>query len=73
MKSLIFLIAIFEILFCNLLFARASNPDDERRLRDTNSCPKCDLSGSNLSGANLKGADKKDANLSGAILSGASQ
>ncbi len=44
---------------------------EEKRLKETGSCPGCDLSEANLSGANLYKADLEGANLSGAVLSGA--
>ena len=47
-----------------------------QKLKDTNECVRCDLSGANLSGANLlradlEGADLRYANLYGANLGGA--
>jgi uncharacterized protein YjbI with pentapeptide repeats len=50
---------------------QAYNPEDVRRLLDTNACSGCDLTGANLRGANLRGANLSGANLSGANLSGA--
>ena len=60
--------------------ASAFDPDDLQKLKYTNKCKSCDLSGANLhsadlSNANLKGAiltaDLEGAFLNGAILSGA--
>ena len=61
--------------------ASAFDPDDLQKLKDTNSCIQCDLSGANLRGAALGGADLGGAtvndadlyfaNLSGADLGGA--
>ena len=53
------------------------NPEDLKKLKETNECPECDLSGANLKGANLQGAnledaDLKEANLRGQICSGPS-
>ena len=47
-----------------------------QKLKDTNECVRCDLSGANLSGANLGGANLRyaivtDADLSSANLGGA--
>ena len=39
------------------------NPEDLEKLKETNQCPKCDLSGADLEGANLRKANLKDANL----------
>ncbi len=47
---------------------QAYNPEQLRRLIDTNSCPGCDLSGADLSGTNLSGANLEGANLSRANL-----
>ena len=52
------------------------NPEDLEKLKETNECPECDLSGANLKfanleGANLEGADLRGANLDGAYLKGA--
>ena len=44
----------------------AFDPEHLKRLKETNECPKCDLSGANLKGANLKGANLEWANLQGA-------
>jgi hypothetical protein len=66
--------------------AIAANPDHVQQLRETKSCPGCDLtdaqlsgaqlagsdlSGANFSNANLYGANLSGANLSGAVLNGA--
>ncbi|MDA9991105.1 pentapeptide repeat-containing protein [Paracoccaceae bacterium] len=36
--------------------ASAFDPDDLQKLKDTNECKACDLTGANLTGANLEGA-----------------
>ncbi|MCP4366156.1 MAG: pentapeptide repeat-containing protein, partial [Planctomycetes bacterium] len=41
---------------------------DLERVKNTNACPKCDLSGADLSGADLAIADLRSVNLSGASL-----
>ena len=43
--------------------AYAFDPDDLQKLKDTNECKSCDLSGAHLEGAHLKGA-----RMRGAIL-----
>ena len=35
----------------------AYDPDHLTLLKETNECPKCDLSGANLKGTNLKGTN----------------
>ena len=59
----------------------AFNPADIERLKTTNECPNCNLTGANLSGASLDhsnlsgaylgGANLSKANLTGVILRGA--
>ena len=54
----------------------AFDPDDLRKLKDTDFCQECDLAladlkGANLNGADLSGANLKDANLSYAFMKGA--
>ena len=44
------------------------NPEDLEKLKETNECPECDLSGANLKFANLEWANLKEANLEGANL-----
>ena len=44
------------------------NPEDLEKLKETNECPECDLSGANLKFANLEWANLKWANLEGAKL-----
>ena len=39
-----------------------------KKLKETNECPECDLSGANLKFANLEWANLKEANLEGANL-----
>lgn len=46
----------------------ASTPEDEARLRQTRSCPGCDLAGANLQGLVAELGDLSNANLSGANL-----
>ena len=43
--------------------ASAYDPADLQKLKDTNECVACDLSGADLNGANLNGADLGGANL----------
>ena len=40
----------------------AFDPEHLTLLKETNGCPKCDLSRANLEGANLEGATMKGAN-----------
>ena len=57
------------------------NPEDLEKLKETNECPECDLSGANLEGAYLEeanlssaklfSANLRNANLEGANLKGA--
>lgn len=51
--------------------AFGANPNDVKRLRETNQCPQCDLSNAELKDSNLFGANLVNANLRGANLSGA--
>ena len=46
----------------------AYDPEDLEKLKETNECPECDLSGANLKFANLEWANLKEANLEGANL-----
>jgi uncharacterized protein YjbI with pentapeptide repeats len=46
----------------------ANKESDLKKLKSTNSCPKCDLSNANLRGANLNGANLSGANLNGVYL-----
>ena len=46
------------------------NPEDWEKLKETNQCPKCDLSGADLEGANLRHANLRGGNLLGANLKG---
>lgn len=50
---------------------KAADPDDIRRLLNTNSCTRCDLKYADLRGADLRGADLQGADLRGADLWGA--
>ncbi len=75
MKILIFVSTILWVVFCDFSSVKAVNLEHERRLKETGSCQKCDLSGANfsgrdLSGANLSGANLHDADLNGANLVG---
>ena len=61
-------------IFFLFLFSAQTGAFDEgdlKKLKATNACVKCDLSGTNLSGANLKGANLDGANLQDAILDNA--
>ena len=49
--------------------ATAFNSMDVQKLKTTNQCPNCDLSGASLRETNLSGANLTMANLSGANLS----
>ena len=51
--------------------ASAFDPDDLQKLKNTNECAKCDLTGANLTGANMNRANLIDTDLSGAYLYGA--
>ena len=51
--------------------ASAFDPDDVQKLKDTNKCVGCDLSGADLSNANLDETYLRRANLMGADLCGA--
>ena len=51
--------------------ASAFDPADLKKLKDTNECMECDLSGANLEGANLSGANLEGADLNGAFLNDA--
>lgn len=48
--------------------ASAFDPDDVQKLKDTNECRECDLSGADLTGAILREAYLEGANLAGANL-----
>ena len=49
----------------------AYDPDHLTLLKETNECPKCDLSGANLYGANLEWANLQGANTDYATMKGA--
>ena len=53
---------------CAIDSVQAADPDDIRRLLNTNSCPGCDLKFADLRGADLRGADLRGADLRGADL-----
>ena len=48
--------------------ALAFDPEDLKKLKETNECVECDISGADLVRANLKGANLMGANLKEAIL-----
>ena len=61
-------------IFFLFLFSAQTGAFDEgdlKKLKATNACVKCDLSGTNLSGENLKGANLFRANLTRANLTDA--
>ncbi|MDA9250029.1 pentapeptide repeat-containing protein [bacterium] len=51
--------------------ASAFDPDDLQKLKDTNTCWECDLSGADLSGADLSGANLSEAILRYTYMNGA--
>lgn len=58
------------------VYASAFVPEDLERLKESKTCPGCDLRGAdlrglNLNGANLEGANLLESNLEGASLTGA--
>ena len=66
-------IALTALTVAAVLFASsvsAFDPADLQRLKATNECANCDLSGANLEGAFLAGAFLKGANLSWAKMRG---
>jgi Pentapeptide repeats (8 copies) len=71
MKILILSIFVLETLLWNSLPAKAYKNEHLRRLLDSNSCRKCNLTGANLRGADLRNADLRGADLRGADLRGA--
>jgi uncharacterized protein YjbI with pentapeptide repeats len=48
--------------------ASGADPEHVQRLKETRSCPACDLQNADLAGANLSGANVAGADLSGAAL-----
>ena len=71
MKLKPYSLATLFISVCLTAPALAANPDHVRQLQTTNTCQRCDLSGSDLKNANLAGADLSGANLVGANLENA--
>ena len=69
MKLTLTILTVATTLFASS--ASAFDPADLQKLKDTNKCIQCDLSGANLEGAYLKGAILLEADLSGANLEGA--
>lgn len=73
----LFAAALFASLLAgSALHATPATPEDEARLRQTGSCPGCNLVGANLSGltaelGDLTNADFTEANLYMATLNGA--
>ena len=61
------ILAIVASIFANSAYA--FDPDDLKKLKDTNKCVECDLSSAYLMEADLKGAALSKANLKGTILS----
>jgi len=49
----------------------AAKPDHVQRVKDTGSCPGCDLSSADLAGVRASGGDLQGANLTSASLAGA--
>ena len=68
MKKLILISALLLVVASN---GWAYNETDLAKLRATNACKRCDLSGADLRGANPRSADLRDTYLRGADLSGA--
>jgi len=67
MKRLLPVLMGFVVLL-GMQQAQAFDPEDLKRLKETNECRQCDLQGANLQGTNLFGADLIGANLEGAKL-----
>ncbi|PTN37590.1 pentapeptide repeat-containing protein [Desulfonatronum sp. SC1] len=62
-------IIVVFLLLSSMGTLEAFDQADLDQLRDSNQCPKCDLSGANLSGVRLNRADLSGANLRNADLS----
>lgn len=60
------IMAIFMIGILSVMGAYAFNPADLEKLKTTNSCESCDLTGAYLLMADLREADLHQANLNGA-------
>lgn len=64
--------ALFALMLAgSALHATPATPEDEARLRQTGSCPGCNLAEANLGGVVADGGDLTYADLSGANLYGA--
>jgi uncharacterized protein YjbI with pentapeptide repeats len=63
-------VTLFAVLAATAVYA-TSTPEDEARLRETRSCPGCDLTDAELSGVVVELGDVSYANFSGAKLYGA--
>ena len=70
MKSKFLAIALIVAPLLGSPIARAANPEDVQRLRDTNECSECDLSNIDLSGMDLSNAKLGFSNLRGSNLAG---
>ncbi|MFA4827905.1 MAG: pentapeptide repeat-containing protein [Thermodesulfovibrionales bacterium] len=73
-KIILGMVVVFFVMMTAVAYG--FNEADLKKLRKTNQCPDCDLSGAdmtqaNLRGANLQGAILTNANLSGTHLFGA--
>ncbi len=71
MKCILWAITVGSMMLWSVGTAIAANPDHTERLKRTNQCPLCDLSGADLQDVNLFGSNLVGANLRGANLSGA--
>ncbi len=63
-------IIVICISFLCISNSMAFDPEHLARLKNTNQCVSCDLSGAYLTGANLSNAYLEHANLTGANLNG---
>jgi uncharacterized protein YjbI with pentapeptide repeats len=70
-KSLLITVFSVPIVLCIKLCLSGASSVEVERLRNTNSCPFCNLRGANLGSANLIGANLFHANLRGANLTNA--
>ena len=69
MKLTLTILTVAATLFASS--ASAFDPADLQKLKDTNKCLRCDLTGAYMLGADLKGANLRGANLEDADLGGA--
>lgn len=73
----LFTTALFAFMLAGAaLYATTATPEDEARVKQTGSCPGCNLSGADLNGlvaelGDLTNADFTEANLYRAVLKGA--